>query len=40
MDWYRIKHSIGMCLQRTGQERARYLKKHSVLHHIGDNCAW
>ena len=38
MDWYRIKHSIGMCLQRTGQERARYLKKHSVLRHIGDNC--
>lgn len=38
MDWYRIKHTIGMSLQRTGQKRAKYLKKHSVLHHIGNRC--
>ena len=38
MNWYRIKHTIGMCLQQTGQKRARYLKKYSILRHIGDHC--
>lgn len=38
MDWYRIKHTIGMGLQRTGQKRAKYLKKHSIFHHIGNHC--
>lgn len=38
MNWYRIKHTINMYLQQTGQKRARYLKKHNILRHIGDNC--
>ena len=38
MNWNRIRHTIGMCLQQSGQKRARYLKKHNILYHIGDHC--
>ncbi|WP_044932429.1 acyltransferase [Oribacterium sp. NK2B42] len=38
MNWYRFKHTVGMYLCLTGNKRARYLKKHNVLYHIGDNC--
>lgn len=38
MDWYRIRHTIGMYLCLTAVKRAGYLKKHDILYHIGDNC--
>ena len=38
MDWYRIRHTIGMHLCSTAIKRAAYLKKHDILYHIGDNC--
>ena len=38
MDWYRICHTIGMYLTFTAVKRAKYLKKHDILYHIGDNC--
>ena len=38
MDWYRIRHTIGMYLCSTAIKRAAYLKKHDILYHIGDNC--
>lgn len=38
MDWYRIRHTIGMHLCPTAIKRAAYLKKHNILHHVGDNC--
>ena len=38
MDWYRIRHTIGMYFCRTAVKRAEYLKKHDILYHIGDNC--
>lgn len=38
MDWYRIRHTIGMYLCSTAIKRAAYLKKHDVFYHIGDNC--
>lgn len=38
MNWSRVRHTIGMCFQQTGQRRAQYLKKHAVLRHIGDHC--
>lgn len=38
MDWYRIKHTIGMYACSTAIKRAKYLKKHNILYHIGDNC--
>lgn len=38
MDWYRIRHTIGMSLCSTAIKRAAYLKKHDILYHIGDNC--
>lgn len=38
MDWYRIRHTIGMHLCPTAIKRAAYLKKHDILYHIGDNC--
>lgn len=38
MDWYRIRHTIGMYLCSTAIKRGAYLKKHDILYHIGDNC--
>ena len=38
MDWYRIRHTIGMYLCPTAIKRAAYLKKHDILYHIGNNC--
>lgn len=38
MDWYRIRHTVGMCMCSTAVKRAAYLKKHDILYHIGDNC--
>lgn len=38
MDWYRIRHTIGMYMCSTAIKRAAYLKKHDILYHIGDNC--
>lgn len=38
MDYYRIKHTIGMCLCSSGTKRAEYLKKHNILAHVGKNC--
>ena len=38
MDWYRIRHTIGMHLCSTATKRAAYLKKHDILYNIGDNC--
>lgn len=38
MDWYRVRHTIGMYLCPTAIKRASYLKKHDILYHIGDNC--
>ena len=38
MNWNRVRHTIGMCMQGSGQKRARYLKKHNILRHIGDHC--
>lgn len=38
MDWYRIRHTIGMYLCSTAIKRANYLKKHDVFYHVGENC--
>ena len=38
MDWYRIRHTIGMYLCPTAIKRAAYLKKHNIMYHMGDNC--
>ena len=38
MDWYRLRHSIGMYLTLSPVKRAEYLKKHDVFHHVGSNC--
>lgn len=38
MDYYRVKHTIGMCLCSSGTKRAEYLKKNNILAHIGKNC--
>lgn len=37
MDWYRIKYTMSMGLQRTGQKRVKYLKKHSI-YHVDNHC--
>lgn len=38
MEWYRIRHTIGMYLCSTAIKRVAYLKRHDILYHIGDNC--
>lgn len=38
MDWFRLRHTIGMCLCGSGVQRAEYLKKHHILAHVGTNC--
>ncbi len=38
MDWYRIRHTIGMCLKGSGQSRANYIKRHNIFYHMGDKC--
>lgn len=38
MDWYRIRHTVGLHLCSTAVKRASYLKKHNILYSVGDNC--
>ncbi len=38
MDWYRIRHTIGMCFTLDSMNRAKYLKKHDIFRSVGDNC--
>lgn len=38
MDWYRLKHTIRMCLILSAQKRAEYLKRNHIFHHMGNNC--
>lgn len=38
MNWYRIRHTIGMYLTTSAQGRARYIKKHNLFRHMGDHC--
>ena len=38
MDWFRIRHTIGMLLTLSPMKRAEYLKKNHVFHHVGRNC--
>ena len=38
MDWYRIRHTIGMFFTKTAIKRAAYIKKHDIFYHMGDGC--
>lgn len=38
MDWYRVKHSLGLIICQSGMKRAEYLRKHKVLGNVGANC--
>ena len=38
MDWYRIRHTLGMYMTTTAVKRAEYIKKHDIFRHMGDNC--
>lgn len=38
MDWYRLRHTVGMCLTMSATKRAEYIKKHDIFYHMGDNC--
>ena len=38
MDWYRIRHTIGMCCCTTAVRRADYIKKHNIFRNMGNNC--
>ncbi len=38
MDWFRICHTIGLCLIPNPYKRAQYCKKHNIFHYMGDKC--
>ena len=38
MDWYRLRHTLGMMCHLKATDRAEYIKKHSIFRHMGDNC--
>ena len=38
MDWYRIRHTIGMYLTISPMKRAEYLKRKKIFRHVGNNC--
>lgn len=38
MDWFRLRHTIKLCVIRSAIGRARYIQKHNIFHHMGENC--
>ncbi len=38
MNWARVYHSARMCFITSAISRAKYIKKHKVFYHMGDNC--
>lgn len=38
MDWYRLYHTIRLCMTRSAIGRANYIRKHSIFRHMGKNC--
>ncbi len=38
MNWARMYHSARMSLILSAIGRAKYLKEHNILHHMGNNC--
>lgn len=38
MDYYRIRHTIGMYLTFNPYKRAQYIKQHNIFHHMGEKC--
>ena len=38
MDWYRLQHTIKLCITRSATGRARYIREHNIFHHMGENC--
>lgn len=38
MDWFRLRHTLGLYMQKTGFKRANYIKEHGLFHHVGENC--
>ena len=37
MDWYRLKHTIRLCTISSATSRAKYIRKHNIFHHMGEN---
>lgn len=38
MNWTRVYYSIRLCLITSAIGRAKYIKKHNLFYHMGDNC--
>lgn len=38
MDWYRLRHTLGMMCRLKATDRAEYIKKHDIFRRMGDNC--
>ena len=38
MNWYRVRHTIGMYLTFSAQGRAKYIQKHDLFYHMGNKC--
>lgn len=38
MDWFRLRHTIGMYKTLSATKRAEYIKKHKIFSGVGNNC--
>ena len=38
MDWFRLKHTIRLCMMRSAIGRAKYIREKNIFHHMGENC--
>ena len=38
MDWYRLRHTLGLHLCLTADKRADYIRKHNLFYHMGNDC--
>ena len=38
MDWFRLRHTIKLCMTRSAIGRAKYIREHNIFHHMGKNC--
>ena len=38
MDWFRLRHTIKLCMIRSAIGRANYIRKKKLFRHMGDNC--
>lgn len=38
MDWFRLRHTLGLCMKSTGFKRADYIREKKLFRHVGEHC--